>query len=132
PASGSILHTFDDELVCASTGVSGSMLRRIEPFPTTQLVPYDPAYLSGWTVEPYQIDIIPAGERLRQQMDAVIRALCASEVPGDTHRNLSVDANYHDQTFKHILAPVWLLTYTFGASNYQVVVNGTTGPSAGT
>lgn len=131
PASGSITHTFDDELVCASTGVQGGMLRKIEPFPTGQLVPYDPGYLAGWTVERYQIDLIAAAERSRQQMDAVIRDQCASEVPGDTHRNLQVNANYHDQTFKHILAPVWLLTYTFGSSNYQVVVNGVTGEIAG-
>jgi hypothetical protein len=123
---------FDDELVCASAGVSAGMLRRIEPFPTDQLIPYDPGYLAGWTVERYQIDIIAAAERSRQQMDAVIRDMCASEVPGDTHRNLQVDARYHDQTFKHILTPVWLLTYTFGASNYQVVVNGVTGTIAGT
>ena len=29
-----------------------------------------------------------------------------------------------DQTFKHILVPVWLLTYNFGAKAFQVVVNG--------
>jgi len=131
PASGSISHTFDDELVCASTGVQPGMLRRIEPFPTTELVPYDPGYLAGWTVERYQIDLVAAAQRARQQMDAVIQEQCASEVPGDTHRNLQVSANYHDQTFKHILAPVWLLTYTFGATSYQVVVNGTTGSIAG-
>ena len=94
-------------------------------------MPYDPGYLAGWTVERYQIDLIAAAERSRQQMDAVVRDQCASEVPGDTYRNLAVDANYHDQTFKHILAPVWLLTYTYGAANYQVVVNGVTGEIAG-
>jgi Zn finger protein HypA/HybF involved in hydrogenase expression len=132
PASGSIAHVFDDDLVCASAGVSAGMLRRIEPFPTDQLIPYDPGYLAGWTVERYQIDIIAAAERSRQHMDAVIRDKCASEVPGDTYRNLEVDARYRDQTFKHILTPVWLLTYTFGSSNYQVVVNGVTGAMAGT
>jgi hypothetical protein len=64
-------------------------------------------------------------------MDATLNALCAAQVPGDTHRNLDVQANYHDQTFKHILAPVWLLTYTYGAANYQVVVNGVTGRISG-
>ena len=38
---------------------------------------------------------------------------------------------YHDQTFKHILAPVWLMTYVYGATSYQVVVNGVTGTIAG-
>jgi hypothetical protein len=64
-------------------------------------------------------------------MDAALRQLCASQVPGDTHRNLVVNANYHDQTFKHILAPVWLLTYVYGRQSYQVVVNGVTGQIAG-
>ena len=38
---------------------------------------------------------------------------------------------FSDQTFKHILAPVWLLTYIYGAKSYQVVVNGVTGKIAG-
>jgi len=79
----------------------------------------------------YVRDLIAAAQRSRQQMDAVIRDQCASEVPGDTYRNLQVDARYHDQTFKHVLVPVWLLSYTFGSSTYQVVVNGVTGSIAG-
>ena len=132
PASGELSHVFDDELVCASIGVRGSMLRAIEPFPTDQLVPYDAGYLAGWTVERYQIDLIAAAEHSRQMMDAAVRDLCASQVPGDTHRNLQVQANYHDQTFKHILAPIWLLTYTYGSANYHVLVNGVTGRITGT
>ena len=38
---------------------------------------------------------------------------------------------YSGQTFKHILVPVWLLTYNFGAKAFQVVVNGVTGRMAG-
>ena len=44
-----------------------------------------------------------------------LQALCAQQVPGDTFRNLQVRPDYSGQTFKHILAPVWLLSYTFGA-----------------
>jgi hypothetical protein len=51
PASGQLDHAFDDELVCASTGIRGGLLRKIEPFPTQELVPYDAGYVSGWTVE---------------------------------------------------------------------------------
>jgi hypothetical protein len=52
-------------------------------------------------------------------------------VPGDTHRNLSVNTDYSRQTFKHILVPVWLLTYNYGARAFQVVINGFTGAIAG-
>jgi Zn finger protein HypA/HybF involved in hydrogenase expression len=131
PADGELDHVFDDELVSASAGVSPSLLRGIEPFPTATLIPYDPGYLAGWTVERYQIDLIAAAERSRQQMEEALRRLCAAQIPGDTHRNLQVQSTYQDQTFKHILVPVWLLTYTCGSRVYQVAANGVTGNMAG-
>ncbi len=41
------------------------------------------------------------------------------------------NANYSGQTFKHILAPVWLLSYTYGAKAFQAVMNGFTGAIQG-
>ncbi len=131
PASGSLEHFFDDELVAASRGVPSELLRRIEPFPTGNLAPYDPGYVSGWVVEQYQIDLSAAAANSRQAMDGKLRALCAAQIPGDTYRGLEVDADYSGQTFKHILLPVWLLSYQYGATPYRVVVNGVTGTIAG-
>lgn len=131
PASGHVSHFFDDDLVCASLGVDAAKLRRVEPFPTDTLVPYDAGYLSGWTVERYQIDLVAAAERSRAQMDAQLRELCGRQVPGDTYRNLQVFADYSKQTFKHVLVPVWLLSYVYGKRSFQVVVNGVTGSIAG-
>ena len=131
PSSGEVDHFFDDELVPASRGVQPAMLRRIEPFPTKQLVPYNAGFLSGWLVERYQIDLVAAAKTARGEMDAEMERLCAAEVPGDTHRNLQVETDYSGQTFKHILAPIWLLTYNYGARNFQVVINGFTGTIAG-
>lgn len=131
PSSGSVDHFFDDDLVCASVGVNESLLRKVEPFPTKELVPYSPSFLAGWVVEHYQIDLVAAAQRSRERMEAQMRQLCASEVPGDTHRNLRVRTQYSDQTFKHVLAPVWLLTFRYGRQTYQAVVNGYTGKIAG-
>ena len=131
-SSGSLDHFFDDELVPASRGVQEATLRKIEPFPTTtELVPYHAGYLSGWVVERYQIDLIAAAKEAREEMDAEMERLCAAQVPGDTHRNLQVQNDYSGQTFKHILTPIWLLTYNYSARNFQVVINGYTGAIAG-
>ena len=131
PSSGSLDHFFDDELVPASKGVQPAMLRKVEPFPTKELVPYKAGFLSGWVVERYQIDLLAAARQAREEMDAKMYSMCASQVPGDTHRNLSVDTDYSGQTFKHILVPLWLLTYNYGPRNFQVVINGYTGTIAG-
>jgi hypothetical protein len=130
-SSGSLEHFFDDELIPASRGVKINLLRSVEPFPTKELTPYNPGYLSGWVVERYQLDLVSAAQHSRSVMDAKLRSMCASQVPGDTHRGLEVDADYSGQTFKHILTPIWLLTYAYGTRSFQVVINGFTGRIAG-
>ncbi|MBA2431744.1 MAG: zinc ribbon domain-containing protein, partial [Chthoniobacterales bacterium] len=130
-ASGSLTHFFDDELVPASQGVPADLLRKIEPFPTKELAPYDAGYVSGWVVEQYQIDLVAAAAHSRELMDGKLRQLCAAQIPGDTHRNLQVDADYSQQTFKHILLPIWLLTYQYGARTFRVLANGFTGTVGG-
>ena len=131
PAAGRLQHFFDDDLVCASVGVHPELLRGIEPFPTSELKPYDPGYVAGWAVERYQIDLIAAARASREAMDAKLRQMCAAQIGGDTYRNLQVQASYSSQTFKHILAPVWLLSYSYGAKVFQAVLNGFTGAIRG-
>jgi hypothetical protein len=131
PAAGRLQHFFDDDLVCASVGVHPELLRGIEPFPTQDLKLYDAGYVAGWVVERYQIDLVAAAQRARDAMDAKVQALCAQQIPGDTFRNLVVRSDYSGQTFKHILAPVWLLSYTYGARAFQCALNGVTGAVRG-
>ncbi len=131
-ASGEIEHFFDDDLVPGTVGVHLNLLRQVEPFPTLKdLKPYEPAFVRGWTVERYQVDLRQASETSKQQMDTTIRQLCSRDVPGDTQRNLQVSSDFQDRTFKHILVPVWLTSYTYGAKSFQVIVNGYTGKMAG-
>ena len=132
PSAGELDHFFDDELVPASKGVAAPLLRKIEPFPTTtDLKPYDPGFLSGWVVEQYQIDLVGAAQNARTMMDRELEQMCGQQVPGDTYRSLQVNGDYSAQTFKHILVPVWVLAYTYGAQTYQVIINGYTGAIAG-
>lgn len=131
PSSGQLQHFFDDDLVPGTAGVRPDLLRAVEPFPTKQLVPYDPAYVRGWTVERYQLDLRQAAVASQGQMEQAIYALCARQVPGDTHRNLNVQSQFAARTFKHVLVPVWLVTYRYGTRTYQTIVNGYTGAVAG-
>ena len=131
PASGEVRHFFDDEPVPGTRGVSHALLAQVEPFPTKDLRPYDTAFLSGFVVEHYQIVLFDAAKRSQDAMAGKLRSMCAAQIPGDTYRNLQIHPIYSGQTFKHILVPVWLLTYNFGSKAYQVVVNGVTGRMAG-
>jgi ribosomal protein S27E len=131
-SAGQLAHFFDDNAVPGTVGVHTALLRKVEPFPTTSdLKPYQPAFVRGWTVERYQVDLRQASEVSKQQMDATMEQLCSRAVPGDTQRNLQFLSDYQGRTFKHILVPVWLANYTYGRKSFQVVVNGYTGQMAG-
>jgi hypothetical protein len=131
PAHGAIDHVFDDEPVPGTRGVPTELLKQVEPFPTRELVAYDTAYLSGHVVERYQVILAKAADSSLAQMHRQLERLCAAQVPGDTHRNLQIRPEYSRRTFKHILVPVYLLSYDFRAKAYQVVVNGYTAAVAG-
>jgi hypothetical protein len=131
PASGVVNHFFDDEPIPGTRGVNQGLLKQIEPFPTNELTPYDTSYLSGFVVEHYQVVLLEAAQASEAAMHQKLEAMCASEVPGDTYRNLVIHPTFSDRTFKHILVPIWLLTYTYGARVFHVLVNGSTGRMAG-
>jgi hypothetical protein len=131
PASGVVDHFFDDEPIPGTTGVAARLLRQVEPFPTTELVAYDTSYLSGFVVEHYQVVLLDAAKASEDAMTRSVYAMCSAAVPGDTQRDLQIHPSFSKRTFKHILVPVWLLTYTYGPKVFQVVVNGYTGRIAG-
>jgi hypothetical protein len=130
-ASGVVDHFFDDEPVPGTQGLPIDLLRKVEPFPTSDSVGYDTAFLAGHVVEHYKVVLLEAAEQSRAQMMARLEQLCAEQVPGDTHRNLRIYPTFTGQTFKHLLVPLWLLTYNYGRKAYQVLVNGYTGKIAG-
>jgi hypothetical protein len=131
PAHGVVDHVFDDDPVPGTQGLPLELLRRVEPFPTGEVVPYDTAFLSGHVVEHYKVVLLDAAKQSRDQMMAALEALCARQIPGDTYRNLRIYPTFSAQTFKHVLVPIWLLTYNYGARAFQVIVNGYTGKIAG-
>jgi len=130
--AGQVAGHFDDTLVCGSRGVHAALIRAIEPFPTTtDLVPYDAGYLSGWTVERYALDLTGAAEQGRQRMTRALEQMCVRDIGADTYRNLRMQAQFERQTFKHVLLPVWLVAYRYGSKDYQAAVNGHTARVAG-
>jgi hypothetical protein len=131
PASGVVDHAFDDEPVPGTQGLPLDLLRQVEPFPTGEVVAYDTAFLSGHVVEHYKVVLFEAAKQSIEQMHGKLEQLCARQIPGDTHRNLRIAPGYSGRTFKHVLVPVWLLSYRYGARAFQVIVNGYTGRIAG-
>lgn len=127
PASGHVSTWFDDIVISGSRGLDTGLLQKLEPFPTKDLVPYETRYVSGWQVEHYQVPLMDAARMGFGTMEGLLRNMCASEVPGDTYRNLNIHPEFSDKTFKHILVPIWLLAYQYRGRIWQGAVNAVTG-----
>ncbi len=131
PTAGFLEKFFDDLPIAASRGLDRSLSQSIEPFPTEKLIPYEASYLSGFLAEEYAVGAEEALGHAKERMKDEIHAACANEVPGDTHRNLSVRTQYSGVSFKNALLPVWIAAYEYAGKPYRFLVNGVTGKVAG-
>lgn len=131
PAAGWRQDFFDDTLVCASKGLPAELVCKFQSFDTKQLTAYQPQFLAGWRAEAYAVDLLPAWGNAQQSMSQVQQGRCASDVPGDTHRNLHVNNAFSHVTFKHVLLPIWIAAYRYNGKPYQFLINGQTGEVVG-
>lgn len=131
PAWGERRDTYDDLQVLASHVVRGDLARKLGEFDTSALVPYRPGYLAGWQAEEYQTDLEQGWILGKQRITAAQRERCAGDVPGDTYRNLRVRDTLSDVRWKHVLLPMWSLTYQFRGKPYPVLVHGQNGNVVG-
>lgn len=132
PASGHHAQDFQDVMVIASKGLDQSHLQELQPFDLGRLGGYDARFLQGFVAERYQIGLDEGYTQAQAIMQAAVRAACAREVGGDTHRNLDVDTDFLDPRFKLLLLPIWIAAYQYGGKSYRFLVNGQSGKATGT
>jgi len=126
PAWGARDDAYDDLLVLGSKGLSEKLAAELGGFDLKALVPYRPEYLAGWRAEEYQVDLEGAWELGKQRIAATQQARCSKDVPGDTQRNLAVHNTLSEIRWKHVLLPVWSLSYQFQGRPYSVLIHGQT------
>lgn len=130
-ASGTVTRWFDDVLIPASVSLTQNRLEALEPWDLKELRPYNPAFLSGFRAQRYQVDLAQGFERVKQVTAPVIRTDVCHDIGGDEQRIHNVATHYSGITFKHLLLPVYAGAYRFNHKIYQIVVNGRTGEIQG-
>ncbi|HEV3316774.1 MAG TPA: hypothetical protein VG488_07405 [Candidatus Angelobacter sp.] len=131
PAAGRVARHFDDVLIAATRSVSEVRLNKLQPWDLKALCPYEPAYLAGFKAQRYQVEL-PAGfETAKHVMEQTIQSDVRRDIGGDEQRILSVDTDYSNVMFRHLLLPVWLGAYKFQNKVYQVMVNARSGEVQG-
>jgi len=131
PASGTVERWFDDILVPATKSLPPARLTALEPWDLGELTAYEPAYLSGYKAQRYQVDLAEGFELAKRAAAPVIEGDVRRDIGGDEQRVTRVSTRYSAVTFKHLLLPVYVGAYRFQDKVYQLVVNGRTGEVQG-
>ncbi|NPD13656.1 primosomal protein N' (replication factor Y) - superfamily II helicase [Xinfangfangia sp. D13-10-4-6] len=131
PASGQVSRDFQDVGVLGSLSLPARYANELDPWDLSKLVPYSPDYLAGFTAEGYTVPVRPASEQSKDKMAVVIAHDVRRDIGGDEQRIASIDTRYRDETFRHILLPIWMAAYKYNGKSYQFLVNGQTGEVQG-
>ena len=131
PASGHVARRFDDMMVMASTSLPARLGNDLTPWDMTALVPYTPDYLAGFQAEGYTVALADGHTQARDRMARIIEGDVRRDIGGDVQRISHVDSRFDDETFKHVLLPVWTAAYKYSGKSYRFLVNGQTGEVQG-
>ncbi|MEQ1545462.1 primosomal protein N' (replication factor Y) - superfamily II helicase [Methyloglobulus sp.] len=72
PTRGRVSRFFDDVLIGASKSLPRQILDQFEPWDLASLEPYNESYLSGFTSEYYQVNLVQGFDEAKRKMDNVI------------------------------------------------------------
>jgi LSD1 subclass zinc finger protein len=129
--SGEVNNVFDDILVPANTSLPEKYIYALEPWKLQALLPFNEEYLSGFRAQSYQVDLKGGLVIAKQRMEPIIVSTIRSDIGGDEQRIHTKTSVYSGVTFKHILLPIWISSYRYGAKIFRFLVNGQSGEIQG-
>lgn len=129
--SGHVARDFDDVIVMASHSLPARLGNELTPWDLGALIPYSPEFLAGFQAEGYTVPLAEGHAEARARMEGVIRSDVRRDIGGDEQRIHGIDTDWSDETFKHVLLPVWMAAYKYNGKSYRFLVNGQTGEVQG-
>lgn len=131
PASGNISGFVDDTLIRASQQKAGVIPKKVARWDLKSLKSFDTSYLSGFVTEKYTIPLKDGHSSAGKEAERIADRWARRDIGGDTQRVHSINMKLEQETFKHILLPVYVSAYHFKGKRYNFFVNGQTGELSG-
>ncbi len=131
PASGVVKGFVDDTLIKASHQRKNPIPSKIAHWNLKALKPFNTSYLAGFVTEKYTIPLKDGHLSSTQEAQHIARSWARHDIGGDTQRVHSINMSLSEETFKHILLPVYISAYQYNGKKYNFFVNGQTGNISG-
>ncbi len=131
PASGSVDGFVDDTLIKASKQRSGIIPAKVGRWKLEALQPFNSSFLAGFVTEKYTIPLKEGHLGATKEARNIAESWSRHDIGGDTQRISHVDMKLKEETFKHILLPIYISAYTYKGKRYNFFVNGQSGILSG-
>jgi DNA-directed RNA polymerase subunit RPC12/RpoP len=131
PASGNVSGFVDDTLIKASKQKSGVIPSKVSRWDLKELKPFDSGFLAGFVTEKYTIPLKDGHLDAKKEAKVIATRWARNDIGGDTQRVTSLNMHLSEETFKHILLPVYISAYKFKGKRFNFFVNGQTGVLSG-
>lgn len=116
----------------ASKKADDAYTESVEPFDCREAVNFDPAYLSGYFAEKYDVSMDECVERANRRIKNTAERLMESTTAGySCVTPLSSNIHFGDGKIRYALLPVWMLSVKYLDKVYRYAVNGQTGKTIG-
>ncbi len=130
-ASGNVSGFVDDTLVVASKQRAGRVPSKIARWDLKKLQPFHSGFLAGFVTEKYTTTLKEGYEDSKEEARAIATSWARQDIGGDEQRVSSIDMELTEETFKHILLPVFVSAYKYNGKEYNFFVNGESGALSG-
>jgi len=131
-AAGSVDGFIDDILINASEKKRRDIPSKIARWNLKELAVFNSSYLSGFVTEKYTISLKDGHHQSFQEAKDIAYNWIRRDIGGDTQRVNHANIKLSNETFKHILLPLYISSYLYNNKEYHFYVNGQTGTISGT
>lgn len=124
--SGGITKSFDDLTIIASQSDMDLGFDKVTEFDTNNSFLYNKEFLAGFSAKHYDIEINDAWKTSQEIIFEDLEEEIKHRYNAD-RIDVDIKIDYYDTTYKYILLPYWLGSFTFNQKPYHLIINGSNG-----
>ncbi|MBX2846387.1 MAG: hypothetical protein KTR13_09250 [Saprospiraceae bacterium] len=131
-ASGKVGGFVDDTLIKASRQQKQKRIpKKVAWWNLDKLQPFTNDFLSGFVTEKYTVSLEQGHLLSQEEAERIADRWSRHDIGGDEQRVHTINMKLSEETFKHVLLPVYISAYRFKGKEYNFFINGETGKIAG-
>lgn len=124
--SGYVNLPIRDLLVSGTSKLNARLLDEVDQFSMTGLVEYETSYLAGYNAQTFDVGRDVAWTKGRELMREMTKSACYGQASTSKVRNFSMTLDYSDESWRYVLLPVYLSSYSYDSESFSLMVNGQT------